>query len=305
MKPPKELQPINHEMNLLGGFNLNKIHRYHVDFPDPPQGYGGLFMDRASVDSVRHSSARRRPKGWQGTGFYGYLYQADSGSRALFDMWGESGRELFDKQVAATLEEARNILDDFVNGRGIFGFMTHYWHGGNRMARQLIYFDQLLCDPRCTPEQSTKLKAAAVMFGSIMCDNDFVPLDNYKGFNMGNANMPLQMSAMRESYAMFLASHPAFADRAKRVIDDALPRDLQWVFDENGVVAQSPHYAGASVVPTLNLMAMVQQRGEDPVQGSERASKFGEFYMNLLTPPEPRVFKGGLYEGRSSAGPVR
>jgi hypothetical protein len=293
VKPVKELQTINHEMNIVGGINLNKVHRYIVDFPDPKGGYGGLFMDKASVDAVK-KRVKDDKLGPLGKGYFGYLYQADSAARSLFDLWGEPGRELFDKQVAATLEVARDLLETLANGRGIFSFPYHYWHGGSRMAAELPMLDQLLGDTRCTPEQRKKLKAATVLFGSIISDDDFVPLIPDTGLRYGSENMLVQFAASRKSYALFLAAHPAFSERAKRIIEEA-PKDLERVFDENGVVAQSPHYAGASVLPTLMLLAMVQQRGKDPFLGSARASKFGEFYMNFLTPPEVRFNSPGAY----------
>jgi hypothetical protein len=39
---PDAVQPIARQMNLHGGFNLNKIHRYVLDFSDPPGGTQGL-----------------------------------------------------------------------------------------------------------------------------------------------------------------------------------------------------------------------------------------------------------------------
>jgi hypothetical protein len=280
VKPVKELQSINREMNLLGGFNLNKVHRYTLDFEPPPSGYGGLMMDKAAVDAIRQRVKSDKE-------YHDYLYQADSQSRLLFDLWAESGREHFDKQVEASLKLAHDLLETLVNGNGILDYRWHYWMGGNQMVRQTVLLDQLLGDPRCTPEQTAKLKAAAVLFGSVLWDDDFVPMQAGASVNYGPANMPVMMTMARNFYALLLATHPAFRERAKVVLEQA-SQDLHEILDANGVPQQCPNYIEAAVTPVVNLLAMCKQRGRDPFQGEPRIGKFADFYLNLLTPPEPR-----------------
>ena len=289
VKRVKEVQPINREMNLLGGFNLNKVHRYATHFEDPPSGYGGLMMDRKAVEGIRQR-VRDDKEGRLGKGFYGYLYAAEPGARTILDGWTEPGRAHFDKQVEASLKLAHELLDTLVNGHGILDFQWHYWMGGNQMIRQTVLLDQLLGDPRCTPEQTERLKAAAVLFGSVLWDDDYVPMQPGVGVSYGTANMPVQMAMARSFYALFLATHPDFRGRAKEALENA-PKNLDWVLDANGIPMQSPNYTGAAVTPVINLLAMAKQRGRDPLKGNPRAGKFADFYLNLLTPPDPR-FRG-------------
>ena len=51
-----------------------------------------------------------------------------------------------------------------------------------------------------------------------------------------------------------------------------------------------PHYVGASFAPTLNTLMQLKQRGfQDRFSTEPRLARFAEFYMHLMTPPEPRV----------------
>lgn len=289
VKPVKELQAINQEMNIVGGINLNALHRFTIDFPEPKTGFGALFMAKPSMDAIKKRVKEDRA-------YYNHFYTTDVQSRNLFDLWAEPGREKFDQQVAETVRVAKDLVEDLVNGRGVFSHVSHYWHGGSRMANQLIMLDQLLGDSRCTAEQRIKLKTVAVLFAAILHNDDFVPLIKESGVSLGSDNMYLQYVSARRSYGLFLSQHPAFADRAKQSMLDA-PQAIGELMDKNGVVGQSPHYALASVAPTLSYLAMVQQRGQDPLHGRGEPSKFGEFFLNLLTPPEPRFAKSGLYAG--------
>ena len=53
--------------------------------------------------------------------------------------------------------------------------------------------------PFLTAIQKRQIKAAMSMFGHIMWDNDFVPMDNWQdNFHFGTANMPVQYGEARE-----------------------------------------------------------------------------------------------------------
>ena len=54
---PYQVQNIARQMNLHGGINLNKVYRYQTAFPDPPGGYGPLYMNRRAVRRNHPASA--------------------------------------------------------------------------------------------------------------------------------------------------------------------------------------------------------------------------------------------------------
>ena len=72
-------------MNLYGGVSLNRLHRLTLDFADPPKGYGSLYMDKAAIDSHRDSVRTDDD-------YYRFLYNAETYSRPLIDMWRDPRR---------------------------------------------------------------------------------------------------------------------------------------------------------------------------------------------------------------------
>jgi hypothetical protein len=288
LKAPSEVQSINIQMNLHGGINLNKVYRYALDFPDPPGGYGGLFMNRAAVDALKRE-LRQDQAGAHGKGVYGYLYNADPYSRPLIDLWADLGTQKLSEAVTVVNKTATDMLMTLVDGEGIQSTDVGYWQGGLAAMRDGIWIDQILADPRTSAEQRRQMKAAAALFAYVLWDNDFVPLDNDSGFNLGTANMPVQQSGYRSFYALLLAGDSVMAGRAAQV-ETATRRSVQNIINEYGAEMGSPHYVGASFMPILNILLQLKQLGrEDPFKDEPRLARFGEFYMNFLTPPEPRL----------------
>lgn len=284
LRPPTEIQPINLQMNLHAGFNLNKIHRYTSDFPDPPGGYGGLYMVRREVEALK-----RKLAGPRGKQFHDYLYNAEPSSRPLIDMWADRTGAKRQAAVREVRKTAADLLTSLVNREGIYSFRFHYWMGGLEMMRQGIWIDQILAAPNTSAEERRAIKAAAALFANVLWDNDFVPLDNDTGLNLGTANMPVQQSGYRNFYALLLARHPTMVERARRVQKQALDL-VHGLINEHGAEIGCPHYMGASFAPTLNTLMQLKQLGqEDPFKAEPRLAKFADFYLNLQTPPEPRV----------------
>lgn len=288
LKPPQETQPVNRQMNYWGGVGLGKLAGWTLEFPDPPQGYGGLYMSRDAVEALK-AKLRADTSGIYGGGFHGYLYNVEPMSRPLIDLWADaSGRKLAEA-IRAVRDTARGMLDDFANGPGIYTVSWHYWHGGLAMMRHGVWIDQILADPRTTAEERQSVKAAAALFAYILWDEDFVPLETPHGLNLGTANMPVQQQGYRDFYALLLAGHPAFAPRAAKVEESVLGT-VRGLVNESGAEIGCTHYIGASFAPTLNTLLQVKQIGRpDPFAREPRLAQFAEFYLNFLTPPEPRV----------------
>jgi hypothetical protein len=139
-----------------------------------------------------------------------------------------------------------------------------------------------------TPEQKARLKAIAVLFGSILYDDDFVPLGAYDGINLGTPNMPIQQQNYRQMYALFLARHPLMKDRAAGVAGAAKSM-LASTVNEHGAHMGSLHYVGAANGPLLATFQQLQMAGiYDGFASEERLAKFAEFYLQALSPPETR-----------------
>ncbi len=281
--PPDKIQPINLQMNLHGGINLDKVHRWTLDFPDPPGGYGGAFMPVEAVAKVKQKAREDQE-------YFKWLYNADPYSRPLFDAWTDKTMAKRDAAVAQVAKEAHDMLDKLVNAGGIYDTSVHFWHGGLTAQRYGVWIDQLLAEPGLPDAQRKQLKAAAVMFANIVWDDDHAPISTADhGLNLGTENMPIQQWGYRRFYALFMARHPTMKERSRQVVE-GLRQTVEQQINDSGAHIGCTHYIGASFAPTLNTLLQVKQLGElDPFAKWPKLAKFADFYMNFLTPPEVRA----------------
>ena len=281
LRDPKEIQPVNVQMNLHGGVNLNKIQRLTLDFPDPPRGYGSMYVDK-KVTEARIARMRADKD------YFSWCYNVDPYTRPLMDAWKDGTAAGIAKVMKPINDDATGIVDQLVNKGGIYGFQYHYWHGGLAMSRLLTYIDQVLASDLASPEEKRVAKAAAVLFAGILWDDDFVPMFTEHGLNLGTENMPVQQQNYREMYALYLATHPVFAERAKQVWPNA-QKMLAQNINEAGSHMGSSHYIGAAMGPLLSTLQQLQMSGiADPFKAEPRLAKYAEFELNFLTPPDPR-----------------
>ncbi|MHB9133682.1 MAG: hypothetical protein ACYDBB_21675 [Armatimonadota bacterium] len=298
LKGPTEIQPINQQMNIHAGINLNKIYRMQLEFPDPKQGYGALYMDGKTVKKMI-DTLRKDKEGPYGRGLYGYLFNAETSSRELVSMWADPTGEKLKSAVKSMGSLAKTMLDDYVNRDGIYNFHYHYWMGGLNMMRAGVWADSVLADELATPEDKAKVKAIATLYGTILWDDDFVPMQKDSGIHLGTENMPVQEQGYRTYFALLLAGNPAMRGRVKQVQEDTLA-EVRKIINEYGAEMGCVHYIGASFEPTLNALLQIKQLGEtDPFKTEPRLAKFAEFYMNLQTPPEIRF---GTFRKNISTG---
>lgn len=286
LKPQTDVQGIGLQWNLHAGINLDKIHRYTLDFPDPPQGWGAMYMPKAAVQSVIERVRTDRD-------YRNWAYNVEpSGGRQLIDLWTDDTGKQARKLTDDALKLARDMLDAHVNQYGIFQIGVHYWHGGLAMSRWAVVLDQLLASDKTTPEDRVKLKAVAVFFASVLFDNDFVPMDNYEGINLGTPNMPVQQQGYRSLYALLLARHPMMKEHTSKVTEAARSM-LARTVNEHGAHMGSLHYVGAAMGPLLATFQQLQSAGiYDGFAHEPRLEKFAEFYLQAMTPPEVRF--GGV-----------
>ena len=278
-------QNIGRQMNLYGGINLNKVHRYQTTFPDPPGGTQPIYMERANLQNLI-----RRVR--TDNTYYKYLYSAEPSSRPLLDLWRDTTGQKTAHAVSSMLELGRSMLDAFVNGDGVYNFRFAYWHGGLAADTAAPIINDLLTVEPISQEMRERLKAVSALFGNILWDNDLVPLTGQAGVNLGTANMPVQQSQYRNLYAVLLSELPVMKDRESQAVS-IVDRNLKEEISASGAQRASPHYADASMEPLLDMAQQLKIKGiADLFQSEPLISKFGSYYMNMLTPPEIRF--GGL-----------
>jgi len=282
LKPPTEIQPINRQMNVHAGINLNKVHRYLTEYPDPPQGYGALYMPRQAVQRLIQRLRTDRV-------FHDFCWNAEPQSRALIELLSDASGEKARAAADEVVEFGRFLLDVYVNRDGIYHPSYSYWQAGQAMTEKAVWIDYLLASDQISAEQRAGLKAVASAFGNLLWDDDFVPLFTEHGLNL--AQGPIQYLGFRSFYALFLSGQPLFRERAADV-ERATLASLPAIINEHGAGVACTHYMAPYVATSLNALLQLQRLGKDHFRTEPRLAKFAEFYMNFLTPPEPRF--GGL-----------
>ncbi|MHB9133468.1 MAG: hypothetical protein ACYDBB_20575 [Armatimonadota bacterium] len=286
MRDWRELQPINMQMNLHSGINLNKIQRLQFEFPDPPGGWGAMYM-KADATKAMIEKIRKDPE------FYRFAYNSVTYYRDLIDMWRDDKGPLVHAMAYNIWLGAHDGLQTLVNGQGIFGGGGFgYWHAGLAASRALMRTDQVLASELATPIDKTAVRQATVFYASVLWDDDHAPLSVPSGVNLGTANMPVQQQGYRDMYALFLEKHPMMKEYAADIRERASASTrsmLRNTINEFGAHMGCTHYIGAAMGPVLSSAQQLKQGGVvDLFKEEPRMKKYAEFEMNFCTPPDPR-----------------
>jgi hypothetical protein len=287
LRAPDQVQLINEQLNLHAGFNLTWLAEVPSSFTDPPQGFGSPFLPRATLDRLK-AALRADTKGIHGDGLAGQLARRDPQARELIEFWADPSAARLSNVVARVSTLAHDLVEALALRDGIYNRRFHYWHGGLEMSRALLWIDQALASDGLVDTDRARLKAAAALFGAVLWNDDFVPMNNPRGVNLGTPNMPVQQAGYRDQFAVFLAADPAMRVRAEAAAA-RVQAVLAGEINEHGAHLACVHYIGASFGPTLSLMQQLQQAGVTNLFATEpRLEKFAEFLLQCATPPEPR-----------------
>ena len=124
---------------------------------------------------------------------------------------------------------------------------------------------------------------------AVLWDNDFVPMFEGHALNLGTANMPVQQNQYRDLYAVLLPSRDQLPSRDRQGAVLRARANLHQTVNESGAAMGSTHYIDASMGPLLTTLQQLQTANlADAFRDEPRLARFAEFYLNLLTPPEPR-----------------
>jgi len=150
------------------------------------------------------------------------------------------------------------------------------------------WFENLMASGQLTDGEKGKLKALMVLMAETVWDDDFAPLQGGHSVGLGTPNMSVMHANTRNAFATLLAEHPMMRERVRHVADRA-SRAVRDQINESGAHMACPHYVGASIGPTLKTLLRLQRSGvADLFKDEPRMPLFAEFYMQMLTPPDPR-----------------
>jgi hypothetical protein len=282
-------------MNLHSG--TAKFHKQIadvLDFPDPVGGFQGMYLNRTDTEALIAAVANNT------NGISDTLYNQDSNYRSVWNAF----HDLTNAQAVVTLQWcldlATDLIEIYANKRTIYSLWTFYWQGATYFQRLVVNIRALLSldqvRPLITATQKRQLKAALSLVGNICWDNDFVPMDNWQSFTLGTANMPIQYGAARGQLAAVVKDNPQFVARFNTVLGSARGGLAAYVSD-CGAPMDCPHYSGAEIVPTTDVLQQLQVAGYTDVFDTNssyyaRLTGLGESLMQVMTPPQSRF--GGL-----------
>ena len=280
-----------------------------LDFPDPAGGFPGMYLTRADTEALIANIASNQGPG----SLYEKLYNQDARYRDLWEAFADASNVRAAAVTQRCFNSVAEAIDIYVNRGEIHSLWWSYWTGATQFqaivvrAVAMISLDQYR--PFLTATQKRRLKATLSMVGHIMWDNDFAPMDNWQTFHLGTANMPVQYGQGRNQVAAVLKDHPQFTARFATVLD-AVTGAYAASVNAVGAVRDSPHYSGATMVPTTDVLRQLQVAGYADVfaPGSslhDRLTGTAEWYMQILTPKQARfghlrkmvVYGDGAAEG--------
>jgi hypothetical protein len=282
---PYTVQNIHRQMNLHGGVNLNKAYRWSAPFPDPPGGYTSLYMNNQAMNQIIQRVQTD-------TNYYNALKVAQPEIIPLLDMWRDTTGAQAQQLAAQIISVAQTFLDTLCNKSGVYDFNYHYWHGGLEMSRRAAFINELLRGNQVSAATKQSLKAVLGLFANLVWDEDYVPLADGSGLSLGTANMPVLQKGIRYMYTLQAPQIPSIAPYAASM-PSLVSQSIEYQVDSNGAQMSAPNYMGAGMATALGNAQQMQTTGiADPFRSEPKLALFGQFFMDMLTPPEPRF--GGV-----------
>jgi hypothetical protein len=183
-----------------------------------------------------------------------------------------------------------DMLTAFWFNNGYYEGAYAYWMGVLLVNRLLPRVPFLMQGSELTTEQKANLYRAMLFFGFLAADGDFVPLENYQGFNMGGANNVIQYTGQMDNLQLMLLSNPEISEYF-----DAANFPARLDFKAHAYISLygsskgSPHYTAAGTEPTLNLIQQAAVAGiADYASEEPRIALFAQFMLDTLTPEDSR-----------------
>jgi hypothetical protein len=263
-----------------------------LDFPDPPGGFNGMYLSRADTEAL--IAAIESDQGARS--LYMRLYNQDSYYRRVWDAFADETNAKATELVQWCFDLTAQAVNVYVNLGEIHALWWAYWMGATRFQSIAVNTEAMLSlnqvRPFLTATQKRQLKAILSMTGHILWDDDFVPVTNWHGFHLGTANMPIQYGQARQQIAGLLKDHPQFSARFAGILDAVTSAFISST-DAYGAPRDSPHYAGALVIPTTDVFRQLQVGGYADVFAPtssiyDRLTGLAEWTMQIMTPKQSR-----------------
>jgi hypothetical protein len=285
--PPADHQPIADEENSLASINLSHLYTYQLIYPDPPGGWQWLYLQPAGAQQLISWIRNGTPVCGSVTCYYVLRSQyASAIGQSILRMWHQNNPAAVEAALKAATAWTQKITDNLAGGDNHWYDPFVYYQVYISTVPYVPLLNAVLMDSNATETQKTLTKAMLALFGCILWDEDWFPIDHQTGGGAGLSNqyeMYLQFRTLSVAAAPsqpYLSAHLAEAVRYST-------EELSQYFSPTGAVPGSTHYEGAfSNSLILNYQALGLQgvlSMTDP-----RWVAYGNWELSIQTPPEPR-----------------
>jgi len=261
-----------------GRYPLDKVKDWTFDWPEPKDAWPRLFCTAGELAGMQARVA--------------------SASKAMQDHWMLSP---IYKPGGTVEQEAKYAADTL--GRQVKaalamdGFNGVNWFRISLDTIQMIpIWEAAMATPGLDPQVRARIKAYGAFIAHRSWDEDYWP-EKEANVGWGSINMGTLACTGRVMAAMAMAGHPRFAAwtaRSKAYLEG----NLRPLISEDGAGISCPSYLGASLEPILYMaLALKYGGGYDAFKDDPRLARFGQFMIDILTPPDPRSPMGSAYMG--------
>ncbi len=266
-------------------FPLEKVKDWTFDWPEPQNAWPRLFCKAGDLQAMRERVAAA--SGQQA---------ANPNIPAVYRAQWTTDDVI--KQVLAPLKQK---VDDALSGTGHGGI--NWFHASLHMMQFMPLWEGAMATPGLDPAVRARIKAYGAFLAHRAWDDDYWP-PKPTGNGWGSANMGILAAGARVLTACAMAGHPRSAEWVKRC-RGYLDGNLQGLLASDGSGLSCPHYLGASVDPVMYMaLALKYGGGYDVFKIDPRMARFGQFMIDLLTPPDPRSPIGGPFYGLPLGAPL-
>ncbi|MDP9170933.1 MAG: hypothetical protein M3N54_09980 [Acidobacteriota bacterium] len=298
MLSPISHQPIADEQNLLTGINLSRLYTYQLVYPDPPGGWTWQYLSSASANQVISQVRNGTSLCGSVTCEYNLLYNSETSmwGRALLDMWKGNSAASVQTALNGATQLAQKIVTVLAAGDNHFDGPMGYYQLGLSTSPETAVLNAILMDSNSTPAQKTTAKATLALFGCLLWDNDWFPIDNPTGESLGLANQVQQYLQYRTQSAAAAPSQPFLSSMVPTALKYP-SNDLNTYFSPTGAAAGSTHYQSAFFEPLI-LNYLNLSLGGGISMADPKWAAYANWELSIQTPPEPRF--GNIRKGYSN-----
>jgi hypothetical protein len=293
--PTTQHQPIATDENTLASINLSHLYSYQLTYPDPPGGWQWLYLTSAGAQQLISWVRNGTSVCGSVTCYFNLLSNSsDAPTQSILQMWQGDSTAAVQTALSAALATTQAILNAIANGDNHWYEPYNYYQIGLYTTPFTPLLNAVIMDNNSTTSQKTLAKAMLALFGCILWDDDWFPIDEVGG--AGLTNQTEQYYQYRTEFAAAAPSQPVMASDMATAVSYTT-NEFDQYFSPTGAVPGSTHYQATFFDPLIINFQALTLAGylnmNDP-----KWTAYASWELSTQTPPEPRF--GNVLKGYSN-----